>query len=74
MPAVMARRMNSGNSTALSVVEKNFSTRSQHGPLTWMSNRLSWRSKASSPASGVSAYDAEGSADSSTSEKFLPVM
>ena len=32
---------NSGNSTALSVVWKNFSTMSLPAPLTWMSKRLS---------------------------------
>ena len=44
MPFLMALRTNSGKSTALSVVVKNFSTQSQSAPETRMPNRLSWRS------------------------------
>ena len=40
-------------STALSLVWKNFSTRSLPAPFTWMSKRLSWRWKASMPSRAV---------------------
>ena len=47
------RDTNSGNSTAESVVWKNFSTISLPAPFTLMSKRLSWRWKASRPSRGV---------------------
>ena len=53
MPWRTARDTNSGNSTADSVVRKNFSTTSDREPLTWMSKRLSCRWKASRPSRGV---------------------
>ena len=43
MPWRTIRETNSGNSTADSVVRKNFSTASEQQPFTWMSKRLSWR-------------------------------
>ena len=53
MPCRTTRETNSGNSTADSVVRKNFSTMSDRLPFTWISNRLSWRWKASIPSKGV---------------------
>ena len=43
MPWRTTRETNSGNSTADSVVLKNFSTMSDLLPFTWMSKRLSCR-------------------------------
>ena len=53
IPWRTTRLTNSGNSTEESVVWKNFSTMSLPPPLTWMSNRLSWRWKASIPSRAV---------------------
>ena len=53
MPAFTLRETYSGNSTADSEVEKNFSTTSLPAPRTLMSNLLSWRWNASSPSYGV---------------------
>ena len=53
IPWRTTRETNSGNSTADSVVRKNFSTTSEFRPFTRMSNRLSCRWKASSPSRGV---------------------
>ena len=53
IPWRTARARNSGNSTADSNVEKNFSTVSEPAPFTRMPKRLSWRWKASVFSSGV---------------------
>ena len=53
MPWRTTRETNSGNSTDDSLVWKNFSTMSLPAPLTWISKRLSWRWKASSPSIAV---------------------
>ena len=50
IPAFTLRETYSGNSTADSEVEKNFSTTSLPAPRTLISKRLSWRWKASSPS------------------------
>ena len=53
IPWRTTRETNSGNSTADSVVRKNFSTTSESRPFTRMSNRLRCRRKASSPPTVV---------------------
>ena len=53
MPCLTARAIYSGNRTLESIVRKNFSTGSEYAPFAWISNRLSWRWKASVPSSAV---------------------
>ncbi len=53
MPWRTVRAMYSGNSTAESMVRKNFSTGEEPAPLARMPKRLSCRWKASVPSSAV---------------------
>ena len=52
-PCFIALEINSGKSSAESVVLKNFSILSHAGPFTFMSNLFNCLSYASNPASGV---------------------